>query len=133
MLFLDPDFRGTFQDWDAEARKYVAYLRLLSGKHPDDPHLTELVGELCMRDEGFAAMWASGRVGECTAGTKRLRHPLIGDLTVDFHLWVQSDTPDHRIEVYTPADQASADALALLDVLHNDTITVAESTSPLSC
>ncbi len=129
MLFLDPKFRGAYQDWDTEARTYVAYLRLLSGKHPDDQHLTELVGELCMKDESFAAMWASGRVGECTAGSKRLHHSLIGKVVIDFHLWVQSDNPDHRMEVYAPTDQTSADALALLGTLQSDTTTNRESVS----
>ncbi|MFD7364643.1 helix-turn-helix domain-containing protein [Nocardiopsis alba] len=117
LLFLDPRVREAYADWEAEARTYVAYLRLTSGKYPDDTRLAELVGELCMKDADFAAMWASGRVKACTQGTKRLRHPLVGALTVHFQVWLQADTPDHRLEVYFPADEPSTDALALLDTL----------------
>ena len=120
LLFLDQQVRDSYPDWQTEARLYVAYLRLISGKYPDDIRLAELVGELCMKDADFAAMWASGRVGECTSGTKRLRHSLVGDVTVNFLIWLQADSPDHRLEVYSPADQASADALALLAVIINE-------------
>ncbi|MBA8807911.1 helix-turn-helix domain-containing protein [Promicromonospora sukumoe] len=114
LLFLDPQVRGLYPDWRAEARTYIAYLRLISGKYPGDKRLAELVGELCMRDADFAALWAGGHVGECTSGTKRMRHPLVGELRVDYQIWLQADSPDHRLEVYTPADEPSADALALL-------------------
>ena len=114
LLFLDPQVRDLYRDWQAKARTHVAYLRFVSGKYPDDTKLAELVGELCMKDADFAAMWASGRVGECTFGTKHFHHPLVGDLSVDFQIWLQADRPDHRLEVYTPADEPSADALALL-------------------
>lgn len=114
MLFLDSQVRGSYAEWEKEARTNVAYLRLVSGKYPDDTRLAELVGELSMKSPEFAAMWASGRVGECTGGTKRFQHPLVGELTADFQIWLQADSPDHRLEVYTSADQQSADALSLL-------------------
>ncbi|KAA9393699.1 helix-turn-helix domain-containing protein [Kocuria coralli] len=117
LLFLDPQVRASQPDWEAEARTYVAYLRLVSGKYPDDTRLAELVGELCMKDADFAALWATGHVKACTGGTKRFQHPLVGALTVNFQVWLQADTPDHRLEVYTPADEPSADALALLNTL----------------
>lgn len=114
LLFLDRKVRDAYPEWHAEAGTYVSYLRFISGKYPDDARLAELVGELCMKDADFAALWASGRVGACTAGVKRFRHPRVGDLTVDFQIWLQADIPDHRIEVYLPTDQASADALTIL-------------------
>jgi Helix-turn-helix. len=130
LLFLDPQVRDAYPDWHAEARAYVAYLRLISGKYPDDTRLAELVGELCVKDSDFAAMWASGRVGECTSGTKHFQHPLVGALTVEFQIWLQADSPDHRLEVYTPADQASADALALLSTITQDRAAAARQQTP---
>lgn len=114
LLFLDETVRGMYRDWEAEARTYVSYLRFVSGKYPDDARLAELVGELCMKDADFAALWATGRVGTCTAGRKRFLHPLVGEITVDFQIWLQADSPDHRLEVYAPADEASADAMTIL-------------------
>ena len=45
-----------------------------------------MIGELCIRDDAFARLWAGGRVGECVAGRKRLDHPSAGRITVDFQL-----------------------------------------------
>ncbi|MGJ7905768.1 helix-turn-helix domain-containing protein [Actinopolyspora sp. H202] len=120
LLFLDPQVRGSYGDWAAEARTNVAYLRLISGKYPDDTRLAELVGELCMKDAEFAAMWASGRVGECTGGIKHFHHPLVGELSTEFQIWLQADSPDHRLEVYTPTEQKSADALTLLGTITHE-------------
>ncbi|MEB3371951.1 helix-turn-helix domain-containing protein [Saccharopolyspora mangrovi] len=104
MLFLDPKARALYRDWDREAADYVAYLRMASGKHPDDEALTRMIGELCIRDDAFADLWTSGRVGECVAGTKRMAHPGAGEITVDFQLWAQSDRPEQRLEIYTLRD-----------------------------
>jgi len=104
MLFLDPDARALYRDWREEAGDYVAYLRMISGKYPDDTALAAMVGELLIKDTAFAELWAEGRVGECIAGTKRLRHPVAGEISVDFQLWAQTGNPEHRIEVYDPAD-----------------------------
>jgi transcriptional regulator with XRE-family HTH domain len=114
MLFLDPDTRAMYRDWSDEASDYVAYLRFVSGKFPDDTRLTQMIGELCVRDEAFAVLWASGRVGECVAGTKRLEHPTAGRIQVDFQLWAQSDRPEQRLEIYelrNDADGARTRAL----------------------
>ncbi|MEU1215286.1 helix-turn-helix transcriptional regulator [Streptomyces sp. NPDC005791] len=104
LLFLDPQARALYRDWGQEAADYVAYLRLISGKYPEDEALTRMIGELCVRDDAFAALWASGRVGECVAGTKRMLHPRVGEITVDFQLWAQADRPDQRIEIYELRD-----------------------------
>lgn len=120
LLFLDPRVRGLYDDWMHEARTNVAYLRRISGKYPDDTRLAELVGELCMKDDEFASMWATGRVSECTGGIKHFAHPLVGDLSAEFQIWLQADSPDHRLEVYTPTDQMSADAMTLLRTLTHD-------------
>lgn len=42
------------------------------------------------------------KVGACAPGVKHFRHLLVGDVTVDFQIWLQADSPDHRLEVYTP-------------------------------
>lgn len=96
--------RELFADWEAEAADYVAYLKMVSGKYPKDTALTGLVGELLRKDCSFADFWASGRIEECIAGTKRIRHPKAGELVVDFQLWAQSSFPEHRLEVYDYAD-----------------------------
>ncbi|WP_084737170.1 MmyB family transcriptional regulator [Nocardiopsis flavescens] len=120
LLFLDPQVRGSYADWRTEACTHVAHLRRISGRYLDDTRLAELVGELSMKDPEFARLWASGCVADCVGGTKRFRHPLVGELGMEFQIWLQADSPDHRLEVYTPTDQGSADAMTLLETLTHD-------------
>ncbi|MFJ5259549.1 helix-turn-helix domain-containing protein [Streptomyces sp. NPDC088387] len=114
MFFLDPLTRDLHANWAELARIHTAYLRLTAGRHPGDARLAELIGELAMRDADFATLWAQGDVADCTVGTMRLRHPTVGALEVDYQVWVQPDSPDHRLEVYTPNDANSAAALGEL-------------------
>nr|WP_235441331.1 hypothetical protein [Streptomyces sp. Mg1] len=54
----------------------MASLRLYAGRHADDPQFTELIGS-----DTFRRLWAGHDVRAHTTGTKRLHHPLVGDLT----------------------------------------------------
>lgn len=114
MFFLDSLTRDLHTNWDELARTHVAYLRLTAGRYPTDARLAELIGELAMRSGDFATLWATGDVAECTVGTMLLQHPTVGALNVDYQVWLQPDSPDHRLEVFTPNDTTSADALRLL-------------------
>lgn len=114
MFFLDSLMRDLHRNWEELARIHVAYLRLTAGRHPTDARLAELIGELAMHSSDFATLWATGEVADCTVGTMRLQHPTVGALDVDYQVWLQPDSPDHRLEVYTPNDEDAADALRLL-------------------
>ncbi|MBZ4018723.1 helix-turn-helix transcriptional regulator [Streptomyces purpurogeneiscleroticus] len=114
MFFLDPLTRDLHRNWPELARIHVAYLRLTAGRYPTDARLAELIGELAMRSRDFAKLWAKGDVADCTVGTMNLQHPTVGGVNVDYQVWLQPDSPDHRLEVYTPNDTPSADALRLL-------------------
>lgn len=114
MFFLDPLSRDLHRNWDELARIHVAYLRLTAGRFPTDARLAELIGELTMRSDEFAMMWTIGEVADCTVGTMHLQHPTVGAASVDYQVWLQPDSPDHRLEIYTPNDPSSADALRIL-------------------
>ncbi|MFJ6575524.1 helix-turn-helix transcriptional regulator [Streptomyces sp. NPDC091368] len=114
MFFLDPLTRDLHRNWEELARVHVGYLRLTAGRFPTDALLARLIGELTMRSDRFAAMWAGTDVADCTVGDLRLRHPTVGPVDVAYQVWLQPDSPDHRLEIYTPDGTASADALRLL-------------------
>ncbi|GAB3749430.1 helix-turn-helix transcriptional regulator [Microlunatus parietis] len=114
MVFLDPLTRDLHRNWAELARIHVAYLRLTAGRYPTDARLAELIGELTMGSDEFAALWATGEVADCTVGAMKLQHPTVGPVDVTYQVWLQPDSPDHRLEFYTPDDASSADALAIL-------------------
>jgi transcriptional regulator with XRE-family HTH domain len=114
LFFLDPLTRDLYSNWHELARIHVAYLRLTSGRYPTDARLAELIGELAMKSSEFASLWAEGDVADCTVGNMLLAHPTVGALDVDYQVWLQPESPDHRLEVYTPNDDASRDGLSVL-------------------
>ncbi|GAA2233529.1 helix-turn-helix transcriptional regulator [Streptomyces amakusaensis] len=117
MIFLDPRVREAEAEWETHARTHVGYLRLVRGRHPDDRELAALVDRLRADSPEFADLWASGHVRDCTFGTRRLRHPAVGEIAVTYQVWLQPDS-DSRLEVFTAAPgTASADALGLLDTI----------------
>ncbi|MFD5304251.1 helix-turn-helix transcriptional regulator [Streptomyces rochei] len=114
MFFLDPHTRAMYHNWHELARVHVAYLRLTAGRYPTDARLAGLIGELTMHSDDFATMWATGDVADCTVGSMHLQHPTVGIVNVDYQVWLQPESPDHRVEVYTANDPASSDALRVL-------------------
>ncbi|WP_232100363.1 hypothetical protein [Mycolicibacterium litorale] len=49
MLFLDGHTCELCVDWHRKARAVVGNLRHVAGRHPDDPLLAGLIGELSMK------------------------------------------------------------------------------------
>jgi hypothetical protein len=46
--------------------------------------MAALVGELTLNSGVFAALWTRHDVREKTHGSKRMRHPLVGELTLEY-------------------------------------------------
>ncbi len=81
-------------------------LRLEAGRNPHDKALIELVGELSTRSELFRKRWASQDVQFHRSGQKRLRHPVVGQLDLNFESMELSSEPGLQLNVYTaPAEQ----------------------------
>lgn len=116
LLFRDPHTRELYVDWEAEAAHAVASLRYLAAQYADDRRLAELVGDLSMNSADFARLWAGHDVRLCTSGTKRLRHPAVGDLEVGYEVLHLPEGDGQRILTHTAAPgSASLAALRLLD------------------
>ena len=98
---LDPEARTRYLDWEPIVRSMVGTLRLDAGRHPDDPLLTELVGDLAVRSPEFRVWWAEQQVVERTAGRKGFNHPLVGELTVDYEALDVVGESDQTLFIYT--------------------------------
>jgi len=113
--FLDPAAREFFLDFDKVQDDAVAYLRAEAGRDRYDKDLQDLIGELSTRSEPFRHRWAAHDVRYHRTGTKRLHHPLVGDLTLDFEAFELPGDEGQRLNVYTAAPHTpAAEALALL-------------------
>ncbi|MFK0114627.1 helix-turn-helix domain-containing protein [Streptomyces sp. NPDC090994] len=115
LVFLRPDYRELFVEWDGKASDIVGYLRMDAGCHTDDPLLASLVGELSMKSATFRRLWAAHDVKEKSHGVKRMRHPLVGELTLSFETFRLVDDADQSLITYhAEPGSPSADALRLL-------------------
>lgn len=114
-VYLDPAAQDFFVDWDRIANDAAAKLRLEAGRNPHDKALIELVGELSTQSEVFRQRWASHDVRFHRSGQKRLRHPVVGQLDLDYESMELPSEPGLTLNVYTaPPESPTADALKML-------------------
>ncbi|MGV9267561.1 helix-turn-helix transcriptional regulator [Kitasatospora sp. NPDC003701] len=114
LTFLDPESRRTQLSWEQFARETVGALRSASARHRDDPRLHAVVARLLAGSPEFARWWEDRTVRERSHGSKRLRHPLGGELTLCYDQLAATDGSDQRLMVLTPGDGATERALRLL-------------------
>ncbi|MEV0707980.1 helix-turn-helix domain-containing protein [Nocardia aurea] len=115
-VFLDePAARDLFPEWERVAADTVSILRIEAGRHPDDPELIALIGQLSTRSREFRTRWATNDVKTHRAGTKAFRHPLIGTLTLPYENLTIDAATDQVMTVYTPQPGSPEhDAIRLL-------------------
>ncbi|WP_180686436.1 helix-turn-helix domain-containing protein [Streptomyces gossypiisoli] len=115
LVFLKPEYRDLFVDWDQKASDIVAFLRMDAGCHPDDPRLSALVGELSVKSAEFRQLWATHDVKEKSHGVKRFHHPLVGELSLSFETFrLVDDAEQSLITYHAEPGSPSAEALRLL-------------------
>jgi transcriptional regulator with XRE-family HTH domain len=79
-LFVEPELRGLYGDWEDAARTAVARLRTLVGREVDDPRFCELASELSARSADFRRMWARHDIQATGARPFTYNHPIVGPL-----------------------------------------------------
>ncbi len=112
LCLLDERTKEIFVDWEGKARETVAYLRLHAAHHANDPRIAAVVGELSVKSEQFRQWWADHNVQDKTAGIKRIRHPLVGELLLHFQTMSVTGSPGQSLVAYT-AEPGSPDEQAL--------------------
>jgi transcriptional regulator with XRE-family HTH domain len=112
--------RGRLASWpvvseraEATDRAIVADLRRASARYRRDPRLSELIQRTIDGNQWFARLWHSGAVGVHAEDRKTIRHPEIGDITVDCDVLGDNDG-DLKIIIYTAVPGSTdADKLGL--------------------
>ncbi|MEV6699525.1 helix-turn-helix domain-containing protein [Streptomyces sp. NPDC051453] len=115
LVFSESEIGGRYVNWESLAKMCVAFLRMDAARSSDDPRLSALVGELSVKDPRFRQWWAGHDVARRTSGVKKLRHPLVGDLTLDWQTFACADDPDQQLIVWTAEpDTPNDEALGFL-------------------
>jgi transcriptional regulator with XRE-family HTH domain len=113
--FLNPEARQFYVDWKRVAHGAVGVLRIAAGKNPYDRELSNLIGELCTRSDAFRVLWGSHDVHVFREGTKRLRHPVVGELELEHESLALPEENGLSVVVYSaPPGSAAEDGLKLL-------------------
>lgn len=108
MLFLKRDIRNIQHDWQTMARFIVGSFRADAARAGATSEITELVDELCRNSPEFDALWRENEVVGPSEGTKRLRHPVLGDIELEYSGFAVDGRPDLNLVVYNPVDPAVA-------------------------
>ncbi|MEU8654884.1 helix-turn-helix transcriptional regulator [Streptomyces sp. NPDC048737] len=115
LVFLRPDYRDLFVDWEQKAIDIVCALRMDAGCYPDDPRLSTLVGELSVKSEDFRRLWATHDVKDKAYGVKLLHHPLVGELSLNFEGFrLLGESEQTMVTYHAEPGSPSAQALRLL-------------------
>ena len=122
-IFFDRRATEFFVDWDDVANDTVAILRGQAGHDPYDRRLTDLIGELSTRSDEFRVRWANHNVKFHRNGVKRLHHPVVGELTLDYEALELGGDPGQRINVYSA--EPGSPSWASLQLLASWTATTA--------
>lgn len=71
----------------------------------------QFVTELCATSPEFAALWADNDVRFHGEGTKRLHHPVLGAMELEYSGFAVDGRPDLGMIVYNPVDPDMADRI----------------------
>jgi len=118
IVFLDPESRSFYADWQLAAENAVAGLRLAEGRAPQHPRIRSLVDGLLVESPEFAQMWTENRARGKHLEVKSFVHADVGAMTLWMHTLDVAATPGQQVVCYQaePASP-SAEALRLLGTL----------------
>lgn len=100
-VFTDPAARTTLIEWEAEASALLARFRVAADRHPDDPEFAALIGRLQAASAEARDWWPRHDVVALSSGTKRLRHPVLGDLDLQHVVLQVADDPEQKLVTFT--------------------------------
>ncbi|KRB60648.1 XRE family transcriptional regulator [Rhizobium sp. Root708] len=104
LLFCNPTIRNVQHDWEAMARFVVGSFRADAARAGATSEIAELVEDLCRASPEFAALWRENEIVSHGEGTKRLKHPILGDIELEYSGFAVDGRPDLNLVVYNPVD-----------------------------
>jgi hypothetical protein len=108
LMFDQCRIRATQHGWDSVARFVVSAFRADAARAGAMSEVGELVDELCRMSPEFAALRRENNAGAHGGGTKRLRHPMLGTLELEYSSFAVEERPGLGMLVYNPVSSADA-------------------------
>ncbi len=108
MLFSDTRVRAAQEDWISVARFAVGAFRADATRAGASAEIAQLVAELSRTSPEFEALWRDNAIAGHGEGVKRLHHPEIGLLELEFSTFAVEGRPDLNMTVFNPATSDGA-------------------------
>jgi hypothetical protein len=105
LIFTRPELRSMMVDWPTRAQDAIARFRADYGRYAGDPHFVELVQRLIAISPDFAEYWPRHDLRQMSEGSSRYRHPVAGNMVVDFMIFSVVDKPEQRVTVFSPSSK----------------------------
>lgn len=102
---------------DALSRSYVANLRAVLGRAPDDPEARALVDALLESSPEFAALWAEHEVAVRSGQRKTIVHPTVGTMALDCQVLTAENLTECLVVFTAAPGSDAAERLKLLAVV----------------
>lgn len=114
LFFGSSRVREAQLDWEGVARFLLATFRAGVSRAGATENVEALVAELSASSPEFAAMWREKDVRTHGEGSKQLRHPVAGLLSLEFSSFAVDGHPDLTMMVYNPATPGDAERIRAL-------------------
>ena len=118
LIFLDPRARTLNFNWEGVARFVVGVFRGDAARAGAAATVQPLVDELCEKSPDFATMWRESAVNGACEGVRRLRHPELGEIALEFSTFAVDGRADLAMLVYTPVSADDAARIRALAAAH---------------
>ncbi|WBO21037.1 helix-turn-helix transcriptional regulator [Sphingomonas abietis] len=105
LMFSDSRVKAVQEDWRSVARFVVGAFRADAARAGAGDEIRQLVEELSAMSPEFAAMWRDNEVVGHGEGVKRLHHPELGPIELEFSTFAVEGRPDLNMLVYAPATE----------------------------
>ncbi len=112
-MFTHPAARAVYPEWRHAADEQAARLRRAAACYSHDPAVSGLIEEL-RREHEFEMRWVAHPIGEKHRGSKRLAHPDVGDLDLDYEVLDIADESGLQLITWLPGNPATAERLQTL-------------------
>ena len=108
LMFGNSRIRAKQHDWESVARFVVGAFRADAARAGAASEVTQLVEELRRMSPEFDAFWQENEVDVHGGGVKRLNHPELGPLELEYSSFAVDGRPDLTMIVYNPVSAAEA-------------------------
>jgi transcriptional regulator with XRE-family HTH domain len=113
-MFAAPQAREVFIEWEKEAAAQLGRFRTAAARHLTDPSFGELIDRLHATGPQARTLWKRHDIVPLGGGRKRLRHPELGEITLQHVVLQIAENPDHKLVTFAPTPDDEPRIAALI-------------------